>query len=168
MRFIESRDFERIGFDFYCDIAKNIEKARKGKGWTQKELAKKTGITESYISNIECVKTRLKLIDLEKISNALGVSIDCLIDAELDAKGGECLYLLWLEDDENFKLYQKSTSKRMAYLEFEKRLNKEGLSLTSFVNPRVRVFVELVGIPVTKREMEKVFPKLGKEERLPK
>ena len=114
------------------------------------------------------MKTRLKLIDLEKISNALGVSIDCLIDAELDAKGGECLYLLWLEDDEDFKLYQKSTSRRMAYLEFEKKLNKEGLSLTSFVNPRVRVFVELVGIPVTKREMEKVFPKLGKEERLPK
>lgn len=32
MRFYESDSLEHIGFDFYCDIANNIVKARKEKG----------------------------------------------------------------------------------------------------------------------------------------
>ena len=44
MRFFETQNLERIGFDFYCDIANNLVKARKAKEWTQKELAKQSGI----------------------------------------------------------------------------------------------------------------------------
>ena len=40
MRFYKSDCLEHIGFDFYCDIANNIVKARKDMGLTQKELAK--------------------------------------------------------------------------------------------------------------------------------
>jgi hypothetical protein len=32
MRFIENEILERIGFDFYCDIANNIVKARAEMG----------------------------------------------------------------------------------------------------------------------------------------
>lgn len=169
MRYYESQIIERIGFDFYCDIANNIVKARKGKGWTQAELAKKTGMKEASISNIECVKKRVKLEELEKLAKKLDTTVNWLIDAELDSQVGECLYLIWLEDDECFKLYQESTSKRLAYLEFEKKLNSSGLSLTSFVNPRVRVFVKLVGVPVRNKELSDHFPKLGAEdnEKLP-
>ena len=39
MRFYNSLVTERIGFDFYCDIANNIVKAREAIGFTQKELA---------------------------------------------------------------------------------------------------------------------------------
>ena len=35
MKFYESQTLERIGFDFYCDIANNIVKARKEKQLTQ-------------------------------------------------------------------------------------------------------------------------------------
>lgn len=41
MRFYESSIIERIGYDFYCDIAINIVDKRKLLGLTQEELAKK-------------------------------------------------------------------------------------------------------------------------------
>lgn len=160
MRFYQTDFLERIGFDFYCDIANKIVKARKGKGWTQAVLAKSTKISESRISNIERVKARVKLVELEIIAKELGVTVNWLIDAEEDSQVGKCLYLVWLEDDVDFKFYQKSTSKRLAYLEFEKKLNDLGFELTSFVNPRVRVFVELVGVPVTEKDFKDHFPKL--------
>ena len=46
MRFYDSPSIERIGFDFYCDIANNIVKLREENGFTQKDLAVKTGIKE--------------------------------------------------------------------------------------------------------------------------
>lgn len=61
MRFYDSKYIERIGFDFYCDIANNIVKAREEKGYTQKNLADKTGIKEQRISNMENVKVRMDL-----------------------------------------------------------------------------------------------------------
>ena len=53
MRFYDSPSIERIGFDFYCDIANNIVKLREENGFTQKDLAVKTGIKEYRISNME-------------------------------------------------------------------------------------------------------------------
>ena len=68
MRFYESDTLEHIGFDFYCDIANNIVKARKEKGITQKELAKLAGIKEHRLVGIENVKIRIDLDDLEKLA----------------------------------------------------------------------------------------------------
>ena len=39
MRFYDSISTERVGSDFYCDIANNIVKIREEKGYTQKILA---------------------------------------------------------------------------------------------------------------------------------
>lgn len=137
-------------------------KARESKGITQKELAKDCKIKYFKISSIELVKTRVKYDELNNIANALNVSVDWLIDAEIDSQIGDCLYLVWTEDRPEMKFYQKATSKRMAYLLFEKRLNESGWSLTSFVNPRVRVFTQLVGAPVGENVFKKCFPKLDK------
>lgn len=162
MRFYESQSLERIGFDFYCDIARNIVKARESKGITQEELAKDCKLKYSKISSFELVRTRVKFDELNNIANTLNVSVDWLIDAEIDSQIGDCLYLVWTEDYPKMKFYQKATSKRMAYLLFEKRLNELGWSLTSFANPRVRVFVQLVGVPVGENDLKKCFPKLDK------
>ena len=67
MRFYESQTLERVGFDFYCDVANNIVKARKEKQLTQEELATKAKIRLSRLSGIENVKIRLDLDDLEKL-----------------------------------------------------------------------------------------------------
>lgn len=119
MKFYESQTLERIGFDFYCDIANNIVKARKEKQLTQEELATKANIRLSRLSGIENVKIRLDLDDLKKLSRTLDVSVDWLINADLDSQYGECLYLIWPESMPDFKLYKKATSKRMAFLLYD-------------------------------------------------
>ena len=106
MRFCDSKYIERIGFDFYCDISNNIVKARKEKGYTQKNLADKTRIKEQRISNMENVKVRMDLDVLEKIAKSLDVSVDFLIDAELEQNGKECLYLVWGESAPDWKIYK--------------------------------------------------------------
>lgn len=161
MRYFETKIEERIGYDFYCDIASNIVKARNKKGWTQERLAKESGMKISTITAIETVRIRTKLSHLKSLSQVLDVSINWLIDAEIDSQIGKCLYLIWIDGYEDFKLYQESTSKRMAFLEREARLNKMGVSISE---PRMRAFVKLVGIPVTEKEIQDKFPKLISDE----
>lgn len=156
MRFYESQILERVGFDFYCDIACNIVKARKEKQLTQEELAAKAKIRLSRLSGIENVRTRIDLDDLEKLSQVLDVSIDWLIDADLDSQYGECLYLIWPESVPDFKIYMKATSKRMAFLINDRAFKKAGVRYDS---SRERFFVQLVGVPITEKEFQRRFPK---------
>lgn len=157
---------ERIGCDFYCDIAINIVNRRKELNLTQEELAKKSGIKLSRLSNIENVKYRVKLDEIENLAKALDVTVNNLINAELDtqvtdANGNikDCLYTVCLDesDRDSFKLYSRATSKRMAFLKLEKKLNDGGMSL--FENARSRSIVELVGVPVTTQELKDKLPK---------
>lgn len=161
MRFYESQALERIGFDFYCDVANNIVKARKEKHLTQEELAAKAKIRLSRLSGIENVKIRLDLDDLEKLSRVLDVSIDWLIDADLDSQYGECLYLIWPESVPDFRLYKKATSKRMAFLLYDRSFKKAGVRHSS---SRERFFVRLVGAPITDKEFQRRFPKRVSED----
>ena len=161
MRFYDSQRIERVGFDFYCDIANRVEKARKEKGYTQKELSLKSGIKESRISNIECVKTRIDLDDLERLSKVLDVSVDWLIDAEMDWGGKECLYLVGTDTLPDFRIYFRATSKQMAFLKFDKMLKDAGVRYES---PRARGLVELVGVPTTAEEIRSKFPRRTEDE----
>lgn len=161
MRFYESRKLERIGFDFYCDVANNIVNARMEKQLTQKELALKAKIKLSRLAGIEGLKIRLDLDDLEKLSQVLDVSVDWLIDADLDSQYGECLYLIWMETMPDFKLYKKATSKRMAFLLYDRAFKKAHVRYDS---PRERFFVKLVGVPVTEKEFQRRFPKRTDED----
>lgn len=161
MRFYESQTLERVGFDFYCDVANNIVKTRKEKQLTQEELATKAKIRLSRLSGIENIKIRLDLDDLEKLSQVLDVSIDWLIDADLDTQYGECLYLIWPESIPDFKLYKKATSKRMAFLLYDRAIKKAHVRYSS---PRERFFVKLVGVPVTEKEFQRRFPKRTEED----
>lgn len=161
MRFAESKTVERIGYDFYCDIANNIVEARKRKGWTQQELAKATGFSLGKIARMEAVQIRIKLNDVQKLSEALDVTINWLIDAEIDSQVGKCRYLVWPESYPDFRIYQDSTSKRMAFLEHEARINK---CMRQYMGPRERAVVQLVGIPLTESEIDDRFPKLTTNE----
>ena len=161
MKFFETEILERIGFDFYCDIANQIVKERKRKGWTQETLAKKSGIKLSRLAAMENVKIRIYLADLEKLSKALDVTVNSLIDAEIDSQVGDCLYLVWPENLPSFKLYQKATSKRMAFLLYDKKFKEIGVG---YASSRERFFVELVGVPVTNDEIRDKFPKLTSDE----
>lgn len=159
-------NIERIGYDFYCDIAINIVNKREALGLTQAELAEKTGIKVSRLSKIEGVKYRIKLEEIECIAKALDVTVNNLINAEMDSQVGECLYIIWVDGHEDFKLYSKATSKRLAFLKLEKKLNDGGL--TWFSTPRTRVFVELVGKPVTQQELQDKLPKFKENQEIEK
>ncbi len=60
-------------------IGGRIEKKRKDAGWTQTELAEKSGVAPSAISQIENNKRHPSTIVLKKIANALSVSMDYLL-----------------------------------------------------------------------------------------
>ena len=57
----------------------SIRKRRKAKGLTQKELADKSGVTESQISQIETGKRKPGFETLLRISEALDCSTDDLV-----------------------------------------------------------------------------------------
>ncbi|WP_035770656.1 helix-turn-helix domain-containing protein [Clostridium cadaveris] len=166
MRFYESSILERIGYDFYCDIAINIVTKRKELGLTQEELAKKAEIKLSRLSNIESVKYRIKLDEIEKLAKALDVTTNNLINAELDSQVGDCLYIVSLEDVKGLELYSEASSKRMAFLKLEQRLNNKGISL--FSDSRSRAFVKLVGVPITDQELKDKLPKFKENQEIEK
>ncbi|QEZ68022.1 XRE family transcriptional regulator [Paraclostridium bifermentans] len=64
------------------NIGANIKKFRKEKGLTQKELAEKIGVSGAYIQQIENNKKNPSIKTLNKISSALGVTIQELIAGE--------------------------------------------------------------------------------------
>ena len=65
-------DYERLG--------KNINQARKHRGFTQEKLAELTGLSSTHISNVETGKTKVSLDSLVAISDCLNCSIDYLLE----------------------------------------------------------------------------------------
>ncbi|BDU82529.1 helix-turn-helix domain-containing protein [Clostridium perfringens] len=159
-------NIERIGYDFYCDIAINIVNERKSLGLTQEELAKKADIKLSRLSSIENIKYRANFDELESLAKALDITINKLINAELDSQIGECLYTVYPEGMGDLELYSKATSKRLAFLKLEKRLNNIRCSL--FSTSRTRVIVKLVGKPITEQELQDKLPKFKENQEIEK
>lgn len=57
-----------------------IKKLRERRGWTQSELARKAGIKQGVLSDIETGKTKHPRIDtIAAIAQALGVPVEKLI-----------------------------------------------------------------------------------------
>lgn len=164
MKYYRGTIIEKIGYDFYCDIAINIVNKRKELGITQEELAKKAKIKLYRLSNIENVKYRIKLDELESLANVLGITVNNLINAEVESQAGDCLYTVNPNDCGDLELYQKASNKRMAFLKLERSLNKKGLSL--FSNSRTRIIVRLVGTPITDRELEDKLPKFKEDQEI--
>ncbi|MCI7605693.1 MAG: helix-turn-helix transcriptional regulator [Spirochaetales bacterium] len=65
-------DPEPLQYDLYAEIQEMITKERKKQKITQKELSKKTGLSQANISNIENGITCPTVDSLLKIAAALG------------------------------------------------------------------------------------------------
>lgn len=72
MKFVRG---EKMQID-YIGIGRRIKTARKAHGWTQAQLAEKSGIEPSNISHIERGATKLSLPTMVNIANALAVTLD--------------------------------------------------------------------------------------------
>ena len=69
--------------NIYNTIGKNIKKYRKLKGWTQRELAEKLYVSESYIAKLESKTYQTIAIDtLEQIAKLLDTHIKNFFDEE--------------------------------------------------------------------------------------
>lgn len=69
---IKEEDVEIYEYDIYREIREVVIAARDRAGLTQKELAAKSGLTQSNISNIEKGATRPTIDSLKKIADATG------------------------------------------------------------------------------------------------
>lgn len=69
--------------NIYNIIGKNIKKYRKKKGWTQRELAEKLLLSDSFIAKLESITHQTISIDtLEQIANLLEVPITKFFEEE--------------------------------------------------------------------------------------
>ena len=73
----------KVSTNIYNVIGKNIKKYRKLKGWTQRELAEKLLLSDSFIGKLESVTHQTISIEtLEQIANVLGVKIQRFFDED--------------------------------------------------------------------------------------
>ena len=56
-----------------------IKKLRAGRGWTQKELAERAGISHGYLARLETARQDPTLGVLEKLAKALKVKVADLV-----------------------------------------------------------------------------------------
>ena len=66
--------------DIKAKVGKRIKYIRNQLGVSQEELADKAGIDRTYITSVECGKRNVSIVNIEKIANALGVTLSTLFD----------------------------------------------------------------------------------------
>lgn len=84
-------------------VGENIRAMRKEHGLTQKELGKLSGINEVQIRQYELGKANPKIETLEKIANALSISVMSLLSGCFD------MYKISYHDTKEYKDLQRET-----------------------------------------------------------
>jgi len=57
----------------------NVKHLRKSQGWSQEELARKSGLHRTYIGSLENGGRNVSLINVERLARALHVDIESLL-----------------------------------------------------------------------------------------
>lgn len=68
-------------------MSKAIKRYRLLRGWSQSRLARESGVSQTYISELEAGKWTPNISVLRKLAVALGVPVSALLDEEVE--GGE-------------------------------------------------------------------------------
>lgn len=63
-------------------VGRNIRVARTARGWTQQELALRTGMKHQAVSRVESEEFDPRLSTLRRIAGAFGVSVSELLAGE--------------------------------------------------------------------------------------
>jgi transcriptional regulator with XRE-family HTH domain len=61
--------------DIKIRIGQRIKAIRETKNMAQKDLAYGADLDRTYIASVECGKRNISIVNIEKIANALGVSL---------------------------------------------------------------------------------------------
>ena len=91
----------------YKAIGRRISVYRKKNGLTQAAFSEKLGITESYVSQIERGATKVSLVRLDKIADALKIDIALLVSPNVTSSkliNSEVCEIIsnWSDDKINF------------------------------------------------------------------
>jgi|GEM_PF-1390940 len=65
-------------------VISSIKKYRQLRGWSQSRLARESGVSQTYISELEAGKWSPNLSILRKLAIALGVPVAALLDDEVE------------------------------------------------------------------------------------
>ena len=60
-----------MGTNILKQFGERVRSLRKSKGWSQEELAKKSGLHRTYIGSIERSERNVSLMNIERIAKAL-------------------------------------------------------------------------------------------------
>ena len=61
-------------------IVKRVKELRSKLGKSQEELADLAGLDRTYITSVECGRRNISIVNIEKLSNALGVTLRDFFD----------------------------------------------------------------------------------------
>ena len=71
--------------DVRVRLGRRIKQVRIDKGMSQKDLAYEADLDRSYIASVENGQRNISIVNIEKITKALGVSLSTLFrDADFD------------------------------------------------------------------------------------
>jgi transcriptional regulator with XRE-family HTH domain len=72
--------------DTFLDIGQAVKLCRSQRGWTLRELSKRTGIAVSHLSMIEHNQRDASMTAMQAMANALGMPLNVLIFLAADPK----------------------------------------------------------------------------------
>ena len=85
-------------------IGERIKEIRQKRGLSQKKLGEKLGVSQQMIGQWETNKSNPKLANLQKISNALSVSINTFLKLEKNHTSDEFIQLTELYEEQQAEL----------------------------------------------------------------
>lgn len=56
-------------------VGKRVKELRSKLGISQEELADMSGLDRTYITSVECGRRNISIVNIEKLSHALGVTL---------------------------------------------------------------------------------------------
>ncbi len=64
------------------DVGRKIRELRRAKEWTLEELSSRSGLSAGFLSQVERGLSSLSIVSLERVCDALGVSLSGLLGAD--------------------------------------------------------------------------------------
>ena len=64
-------------------LGRNVKRLREGLGWSQSELARRSGVSQGFVSRLESGESTQALVGaVQALARALGVTVDELLREE--------------------------------------------------------------------------------------
>jgi transcriptional regulator with XRE-family HTH domain len=63
-------------------FAENLRKLREAKGLSQERLAELAGLHRTYVGSVERSERNISVDNMERLANALGVTVSSLLEKE--------------------------------------------------------------------------------------